>query len=237
MWSFWDKVRKIYCILFETSCEIFTPFYRTRTGAFVTRLIATFKSGWRIYLWPRITVRLPRGSPRRRLERGVALNIGCKLYFTLWTAFLKRGPAPPWTFFSPFSSWPAYLFLHYLSIQESWLTFFINNSANGPWPQFEITHIQPLCPAGCVCFPFVFCVSLFRQFNMLLQRYETVWPYAHTHTHTHTHTLAPILLTVGLLHPPHWLLNQPTPSKHTDIKCSLGLLISRFVLGLSGWHC
>lgn len=53
-WSLWDKVQKkikIYNILSETSCEIFTPFfYRTVSEVFVMPHVATFAPEWRIYL-------------------------------------------------------------------------------------------------------------------------------------------------------------------------------------------
>lgn len=80
---------------------------------------------------------------------------------------------------------------------------------------------------------FAFLLSFaFSCFGSLTCYYKDMKQYSH-----HTHTHAPFLLTVGLLHPPHRPLNQPTPSKHTHVKCSLWLLISRFALGLSGWHC
>lgn len=46
-----------------------------------------------------------------------------------------------------------------------------------------------------------------------------------------------LLFFSPLFHLACWLHHQATPWKHTDIKCSLWLLISRFALGLSGWHC
>lgn len=115
VWIFWDKVHKIYCILLETSCEIFTPFYHTVARAFVTRLIATLTSRWRIYLWPQITVWVPRGSPRSRLKHDVALNVSQKLYFTLRCAFKVN---PFLHGFPFFFSRPAYLSPLNLSILE-----------------------------------------------------------------------------------------------------------------------
>lgn len=123
--EFLGQSAQIYRILLETSCEIFTPFYRTVSGAFVTRLIATLKSGWRVYLWPQVTGWLPRGSPRRTLERGVALNVGRKLYFTLSCVFNQ-----PLLFLLGQHISPCFT----CQYRKSWLTFFMNNFANGPWP-------------------------------------------------------------------------------------------------------
>lgn len=105
-------------------------FYRSVTGAFVMQLIATLKSGWRIYLWPQITVWLPRGRARRKLEHSVALNVGHKLYFTLSCVLSVR---PLLCSFSSFFFLLSQLLL-YLSIQEK-LTHlsFLNNFANGTW--------------------------------------------------------------------------------------------------------
>lgn len=207
LWTAWAKVCKFAGALFKTSCNIFTPF--VSHWAFVMPLTANFYFTFDLKLQSSCLV-----APC------IALNIGHKL-FLLWAVVC----------FFVFFKWQPLLhsFFHFKTRASvcfacQYITTLL----------MVLGHTYPHSNRGqwYVCI-FAFLLSFaFSCFGSLTCYYKDMKQYSH-----HTHTHAPFLLTVGLLHPPHRPLNQPTPSKHTHVKCSLWLLISRFALGLSGWHC
>lgn len=98
----------IYCILFDTSCNIFTPFYHTVTGVFVTRLIGYIKA------W---IDNLPLTSHYSRAAtwNSIGLNVSYKLLS------LDFNCSPQFFLQLLFSfTWPTYGYVYqlYLSIQE-----------------------------------------------------------------------------------------------------------------------
>lgn len=231
---------KIYNILSETSCEIFTPFfYRTVSEVFVVPpRIATLAAEWRIYLWPAVTVRTPRGTV-------LPWMLVATLFLNL---FFAGRAALPMFLLSFFPSTISILckLVDTGRIDSPYLWMTLPMDLVGRVKSLGVSLSRHLALAVCacvcvhvrVCFAFLLCFAISPVGKFLTCYYKDMTQC------TRECDREPVFLLFffpslarRLFHLACGLYHQPTPWKHTDIKCSLWLLISGFALGLSGWHC